>query len=169
MFLTHCSIVTWGAPRLLTSAPRLVTGTARFSSHCHQTLQICPQHSQALPSTRDCHFISPVNSGIWPPWDSGLKTPNHSQRLPVTEIQSVDVGAAGGLFRGARSEARHTASWNYTNGLTCHGENEGRLAASDKQSTLDWFCIQCQCITVAWRDRDRWLNFVFSFDVSVLH
>jgi len=36
------------------------------------------------------YCIGPVNSGIWPHWDSGPTTPKHSKRFPVTKTHFAD-------------------------------------------------------------------------------
>ena len=80
-----------GAARLLVSAPRLVAGTPRCSPGCHWTSYVHPDFSHMLPDAPEGHCISPVNSRIWPPWDSSPTTPRHSQTLPVTKIHIPDV------------------------------------------------------------------------------
>ena len=46
-------------------------------------------HSHSLVHLKG-HCIGPINSGICPPWDSGLTTAKHSQSLPVTKIHVAD-------------------------------------------------------------------------------
>ena len=86
MFFPDCSTVIQRAPRLVVSAPRLVVGALRLVASAPRCSQACGQHSQVLPGAPGGHCIGPVNSGIWPPWDSGPTTLRHSQRLPVTKI-----------------------------------------------------------------------------------
>jgi len=76
--------------------PRLVYSDSGCSQACHR-------HSQVLPGAPEGHCIRQVNTGIWPPWDSGPTTLRHSQRLPVTRIHLADVAAP--LPFGERTES----------------------------------------------------------------
>jgi len=91
MFFLDCSRVIQRAPRLVLGALRLVPGTPRSSQACGQHSQTHRQCSQVFPGAPKGHCIGPVNSGIWPPWDSGLATLRHSQKLLVTKIHFPEV------------------------------------------------------------------------------
>ena len=80
-----------GAPRLVVNTPRFVIGAPRCSSGCHKTSYVYVDVSLLVTGKPEGHCTSPVNSGIWPPSDSGPTTPRHSQRLPVTKIYFADV------------------------------------------------------------------------------
>ena len=80
-----------GIPRLVVGALRLVADAPRCSQAGGRHSQTCYQCSKVLPGAPEGHCISPVNSGIWPPLDSGLTALRHSQRLPVTKIHCADV------------------------------------------------------------------------------
>jgi len=63
----------------------------RCFQDCCRCSQACHQCSDMLPASPEGHCISPVNSGNWPPWDSGLTARRYSQRLPEMKIHLVDV------------------------------------------------------------------------------
>jgi len=66
------------------------------SYHHHRTqsyvnpLSLSRQLLPVLPSSPEGQCICPVNSYIWPLWDSALTTPKYSPRLPVTKIHFAD-------------------------------------------------------------------------------
>lgn len=70
---------------LVIGAPRLVAGAHRYSLGCHQifyVIAVFHQHSQVHlkasvsgPVASEGHSISPVNSGIGLPCNSGQTTP----------------------------------------------------------------------------------------------
>jgi len=82
--LPHLSSALPGASRRVIRIPRCYPG-------CHQTSYGHLDLSRVLPDAPEGHCISPVHSGIWPPWDSGPTTSRHSQRLPEIKIHFADV------------------------------------------------------------------------------
>jgi len=97
--LPDLSLVFTGAPRFVVSAPRCSPG-------CQQTSYIHLGFSLVLPGVSEGHSISPVHSGIWPPWDSGPTTSRHPQRLPEREIHFADVTIPRYLQNGMESTWR---------------------------------------------------------------
>jgi hypothetical protein len=73
-FLPDCSTVTRSVPRLVAGAPRLVVGA--------------PGLIRGAP---EGHCVSPVNSGIWPPSDSGPTILKHSHMLRLTKSNFAEV------------------------------------------------------------------------------
>jgi len=51
---------------------RYVVGAPWCFPCCHQTFNVYLDCSLALSGAAQCHRLSPVHSGIWPPSDSGL-------------------------------------------------------------------------------------------------
>jgi len=66
---------------VLPDTPRIVFGTSRCYPGCHLTVYVHLDFWPVLPGVPEGHCISPVHSEIWPPWDPGLRTSRHSQRL----------------------------------------------------------------------------------------
>jgi len=87
-----------GLSQAHSGAPRLVFCTPWCSQACHRHPQAGCWCSHVLPGAPKGHCICPVNSGIWPPWDSGPTSLRHSQRLPERKIYFADV--AGGVRQG---------------------------------------------------------------------
>jgi len=104
-----------GTPRLVVGAPRLLVGTPRLVVGAPRCSQTCCRRSQVLPGAPGGHCIGPVNSGIWPPWDSGPTTLRHSHRLPVTKIHFADVHTS---FRYDHHLLFHTTKLQIHNHLT---------------------------------------------------
>jgi len=111
MFFPDCSTVIWHAPRHVVSAPRLSVGASRLvagapwcsQAYCWLTQAWC-RRTQAHPGAPGGQCIGPVNSGIWPPWNSHPTTLRHSQRLPVTKTHFADVCRASRWLSSSSSE-----------------------------------------------------------------
>lgn len=84
--------VGWGAPSLVVQNLKPVANACTSSPGCHLISYICAEFLVVLPGPTKGHCISPEDSWIWPPWDSGpTLTPIHSQRLQATKIDFAVV------------------------------------------------------------------------------
>jgi len=104
------SLVVQATPRLVVSAPR-------FPLSCHQISHGDLDMSPVLPGVPEGHWISPVHSGIYPPWDSGLTTSRRSYRLPgmkehVADDVSLSLGASGIDWELSDKNTRVVKSWS---------------------------------------------------------
>jgi len=72
-----------GPTRFVDSMNRLVAVNTRRSPGCHLTFFVLTDFSPLLPGVSEGHYIGSVNSVIWSPGDSVLKTPKCSQKLQV--------------------------------------------------------------------------------------
>jgi hypothetical protein len=59
---------------------------------CHQTSYSHLDLLPFLPGAPDGHLISPVYSGNWLSWDSGLTTSRYVRRPTETKIHFADIG-----------------------------------------------------------------------------
>lgn len=96
-YFTHAPAVfvknMWFCPdcsTIIDGAFRLVTWVSNCSPGCHLTWYIIAESSPAFRGLHECHCISSVHCGIWPPLHSDLTTPKHSKWLPVTKLYCGD-------------------------------------------------------------------------------
>jgi len=150
--------------------PRLLYRDSTCSQDCGRCSQACPrcsqawaQHSQTchwrsqvLPGVSDGHCIGPVNSRIWPPWDSGPTILRHSQSLLVNNIHFADVGgqSGGGSLGGRQDRSWDSIHWfthncgNVQNWVQYGLPRDKGLDGSGRQSIMGWCSTQCMLYSV---------------------
>jgi len=72
--------------------PSIVARRPWCSLGCYPISYVHVECGPRLQGAQGGHCISAVDYGISLPWDSGLTTPKHSHRLPVTKMHFADKG-----------------------------------------------------------------------------